>query len=110
MSPRNAFRGMAMNEKRRHECCKASNNDEGGREETSRKGQTEVDGRNAERFETTLARPKARTEPRRTEKGSHGDRPPDRDKIGKGTQVRIYVGWVEVLLQVMFNQSLDRIL
>ena len=42
-------------EKRRHERCKASNNNEGGREETSRKAQTEVDGQSAERFETTPA-------------------------------------------------------
>ena len=63
------------NEKRRHEFCKASNNNEGGREETSRKAQTEVDGQSAERFETTPARSKARTEPRSMEKGSHGDRP-----------------------------------
>ena len=35
------------NEKRRHECCKASKNDEGGREETSRKAQTDVDGQSA---------------------------------------------------------------
>ena len=31
-------------EKRKYERCKASNNDEGGREETTRKAQTEVDG------------------------------------------------------------------
>ena len=37
------------------------NNNAGGREETSRKAQTEVDGQSAERFETTPARPKART-------------------------------------------------
>ena len=35
------------NEKRRHECWKGSNNDEGGREETSTKAQTEVDGQSA---------------------------------------------------------------
>ena len=46
----------------------------GGREETSRKAQTEVDGPNAERFKTTPARSKARTEPRSMEKGSHVDR------------------------------------
>ena len=63
------------NEKRRHDCCKASNNDEGGRAETSRKAQTEVDGQSAERFETTPARSKARTEPRSMEESSHGDRP-----------------------------------
>ena len=50
-------------EERRNEPCKASNNNEGGREETSRKAQTEVDGQGAERFETTPARYKARTEP-----------------------------------------------
>ena len=63
------------NEKRRHECCKASDNDEGGREETSRKAQTEVDGQSAEQFETTPGQPKARTESRSMEKGNHGDRP-----------------------------------
>ena len=51
------------------------NNDEGGREETSRKAQTAVDGPSVERFETTPARSKARTEPRSMEKGSHGERP-----------------------------------
>ena len=35
-------------EKRRHERCKASDNNEGGREETSRKAQTEADGPSAE--------------------------------------------------------------
>ena len=40
-----------------------------------RKAQTEVDGPSAERFETTPARPKADTEPRRMAKGNHGDRP-----------------------------------
>ena len=45
-----------------HDDVKRSNNDEGGREETSRKAQTEVDGQSAERFETTPARSKARTE------------------------------------------------
>ena len=58
----------------RHECCKASNNNEGGREETSSKAQTEVDGQSAERSETIPARPRARTEPRRMEEGNHGDR------------------------------------
>ena len=48
---------------------------DGGREETSRKAQTEVDGASVERFDTTPARLKARTEPRRMEKGNHGDRP-----------------------------------
>ena len=51
-------------EKKRHECCKSSNNDEGGREETSRKAHTEVGGQSAERFKTAQARPKARTKPR----------------------------------------------
>ena len=80
---------------RRHECYKPSNNDEDGREETSRKAQTEVDGPSAERHgreetsrkaqtevdgqsverhERKPARSKARTEPRSMEKGSHGDR------------------------------------
>ena len=62
-------------EERRHERCKASNNNEGGREETSRKAQTEVDGQSTERFETTPAPYKARTEPRSMEEGNHGDRP-----------------------------------
>ena len=63
-------------EKRRHERCKASNNNEGGREETSRKAQTEVDGQSVELSETTPARPRARTEPRSMKNGNHGDRPP----------------------------------
>ena len=62
---------------RRRERCKAINNDEGGREETSTKAHdTEVDGPSAERSETTPARPpKARTEPKSMEKCNHGDRP-----------------------------------
>ena len=73
---------------RRHERCTASNNDEGGREETLRKAQTEVDGPSAERFKTTPARHKADTEPRSMEKGSHGDRPRTgirSAKVRKGT-------------------------
>ena len=63
-----------IDEERRTERCKASNNNEGGREETSRKAQTEVDGPSAERFETPPARPRARKEPRGMEEGNHGDR------------------------------------
>ena len=48
--PETPFVVLPYNEKRRHECCKASNNDECGREETSRKAHTEVDGQSAERF------------------------------------------------------------
>ena len=65
----------ACDEKRRHKRCQACNDNEGGREETSRKAQTDVDGPSAERFETTSARPKSHTEPRRMAKGNHGDRP-----------------------------------
>ena len=77
-------------EKRRHKRYKASNNNEGGREETSRKAHTEVDGPSAERFETTSARPKADTEPRRMAKGNHGDPPRTwirSAKARKGTQL-----------------------
>ena len=42
--PETSFVVWPGNEKRRQECCKGSNNYEGGREETSRKAQTEVDG------------------------------------------------------------------
>ena len=69
------FMVWPCDEKRRHKCCKACNNDEGGREETLRKAHTEVDGQSAERFETTPARSKARTEPRSMDESSHGDRP-----------------------------------
>ena len=55
--------------------CKGSKNDEGGREETSRKAQTEADGQSAGRYETAQARLGARTEPRSMEEGNHGDRP-----------------------------------
>ena len=75
--PETPFVVWPCDEKRRHERC-TRNNDEGGSEETSRKAQTEVDGQSVvtvERFETTPARSKARTEPRSMEKGSHGDRP-----------------------------------
>ena len=44
-------------EKRRYESCKACCNNDGGREETSRKAQTEVDGPSAERSETPPTRP-----------------------------------------------------
>ena len=74
---------------RRQERCKASNNNEGGREETSRKAQIEVDGQSAERSETTPARPRTRTEPSSMEKGQSWRSTPDRDKIGKGEQVSI---------------------
>ena len=53
----------------------ASNNDEGGWEETSRKAQTEVDGQSVKRHERTSARTKACTERRSMEKWSHGERP-----------------------------------
>ena len=56
-----AFVVWACDEKRRHKHCQACNNNEGGREETSRKAQTEVD-------EAIMAIT------------------PDRDNIGKGTQ------------------------
>ena len=56
--PETPFVVWPCDEKRIHERCKASNNDEGGREETSRKAQTEVDGQSAERCETTPARSK----------------------------------------------------
>ena len=75
MSPRNFFVVWPCDENRRNECCKASNNNEGGSEETSRRDQTEVGEQSAERFETTPARSKARTEPISTEKCSHDDRP-----------------------------------
>ena len=73
--PETSFVVWPCYEKRRHKRCKACNNDEGGREETLRKAQTEVDGQSAERFETTPAQSKARTEPRSMEERSHGDRP-----------------------------------
>ena len=63
----------------------------GGREETPRKAQTEVDGQSAEPSETTPARPKAGTEPRRMKKGNHGDRPRTgirSAKVRKGTHVQ----------------------
>ena len=78
-----------QNQKRKvKERCKASNNDEGGREETSRTAQTEVDGQSAEGYERTPARPKARTEQRRLDKCSHGDRP---RKGIRSSKVSIYV-------------------
>ena len=82
-------------EKRIHKRCKACNNNEGGREETSRKAQTEVDGPSAERIETTPARSKADTEPRRMAKGNHGDRPRTgirSAKVRKGTH--IYLNYI----------------
>ena len=73
--PEKLFVVWPCDEERRHERCKASNNNEGGREETSRKAQTEVDGQSAKRFETTPVGSKARTEPRSMVKCSYGDRP-----------------------------------
>ena len=75
MSPRKPFVVWPCDEKRRNERSKTCNNDEDGREETSWKAQTEVDGPSAERSETTQARPNARPEPRRMAKVNHGDRP-----------------------------------
>ena len=89
--PETPFVVWPCNEKRRHECCKASNNDEGGREETSRKAQTEVDGQSAERFETTPAQSKARVEPRSMEKGRHGDRPRTGIRSAKVSKRQIYL-------------------
>ncbi len=92
--PETPFVVWPCDEKRRNERCKACNNDEGGREETSRKAQTEVDGLNAERFETTPARPKARTEPIHMEESSHDDRPRTgirSAKVFKGTHLKIAV-------------------
>ena len=74
-NPETPFVVWPYDEERRHERCKASNNNEGGREETSRKARSEMDGQNAERSETTPARPRLRTEPRRMEEDNHGDRP-----------------------------------
>ena len=71
---RHSWYGHVMMKREETNLCKASNNNEGGREETSRKTQTEVDGQSAELSETTPARPRARTEPRRMEEGNHGDR------------------------------------
>ena len=74
----------------RRERCKASNNNEGGMEETSMKAQTEVDGQSAKRSETTPARPRDRTEPRSMAGGNHGDRPRTgilSAKVSKGEQV-----------------------
>ena len=73
--PETPFVEWPCDEERRHERCKASNNNEGGREETSRKAQTEVDGHSAERSETTPARSITCTEPRSMVNGNHGDRP-----------------------------------
>ena len=56
--PETPFVVLPCNAKSRQECCKGSNNDEGGREETSRKAQIEVDGQSAERFERTQLNPK----------------------------------------------------
>ena len=73
-------------EERRHGRCKASNNDEGGREETSRKAQTEVDGQSD--LKTSLIQSSHTTE-------KHGERQswrstPDMDKIDKGEQMRMH--------------------
>ena len=87
--PETTFVLWPCHEKRRHERCKASNDNEGGREETSRKVHTEVDGQSAERFETTSARSKASTEPRSMEEGNDGDRPRTgirSAKVSKGEQ------------------------
>ena len=45
--PETPFVVWPCNEKIRQECCKGNNNDEGGREETSRKAHTAVDGQSA---------------------------------------------------------------
>ena len=84
------FAVWPCDEERRYERCKASNNNEGGMEETSMKAQTEVDGQSAKRSETTPARPRDRTEPRSMAEGNHGDRPWTgiiSAKVSKGEQV-----------------------
>ncbi len=53
--PETTFVVWPCDEKRKHKRCKACNNNEGGREETLRKPQTEVDGPSAERSETAQA-------------------------------------------------------
>ena len=60
--PETPFVVWPCDEKRRHEGCKASDNNEGGREETSRKDQTEVDGPSAERHGREETSRKAQTE------------------------------------------------
>ena len=56
--PETPFVVWLCNEKRRNERCKASNTDERGREETSMKAHTKMDGQSAELSETTPARTK----------------------------------------------------
>ena len=51
--PEMPFIAWPCNEKRRHECCKESNSDEGRREETSRKAHTDVDGQSVKQSEGT---------------------------------------------------------
>ena len=88
--PETPFVVWPCDEKRRHECCKASNNDEGGREESSRKAQTEVvpwTWCRAISNNTSSTQSWHRTE-------KDGERQswrstPDRDKIGKGTHYSI---------------------
>ena len=85
--PETPFVVWPCNEKRKNTCCKESNNNEGGREDTSWKAQTEVDGQSAELSETTQARTRPRTEPRSLEEGNHGDRARTgirSAKVGKG--------------------------
>ena len=81
--PETPFVVWPCDEERRHECCKACNNDEGGREETSRKAQTEVDGQSVEHLH--------QLEPKLAQNKKYGETQswrstPDRDKIGKGEQ------------------------
>ena len=45
--PETTFVVWPCNEKRRQVCCKGNNNDEGVREETSRKANIEMDGHSA---------------------------------------------------------------
>ena len=70
-------------EKRIQECCKASNNDEGGREDTSRKPIL----RWMNRVRSDLKQ--HQLDPKLTQNEKDGERQswrstPDRDKIGKG--------------------------
>ena len=73
--PETHFLAWPCIEKRRQECFNGRNNDEGGREETSSKAETEVDVHSMKRYERTQARPKARREPRSRDKHNRDDRP-----------------------------------
>ena len=92
--PETALVVWPCNEKRRHERCKASHNNEGGRKGPRGRSRLRWMDRVRSDLKQHQLDPKlARREQRRTEKGNHGDRPRTgirSAKVNKGEQSGLY--------------------